>query len=127
MCDGKLLTHADRPSTITVYSDKMGTIPATHFHKYCQNSRKGCQFTQYYGYFTLGEGSETHYDNWHTLPFFILTSMTAFETRLLECQDAEFLIGQITYNQNSDIYNYVHKYNSTTGSINPKDNLKKGS
>lgn len=92
-CGGELLTRVDRPSTITVYSETMGTVPVTHFHKYCQRSRKGCQFTQFYGYYTKS--------NWHTLPFFISTSMTAIET--------------VFY-----IYNYMHKYSGAVLSTSPK-------
>ena len=35
-CGGKLLLHSDRPCSITLYTD-MGTVPATHYRKYCQN------------------------------------------------------------------------------------------
>ncbi len=111
ICGGKLLIRADRPSSVTLYSETMGTVPATHFHKYCQNSKKGCQFIQHYGYYSKGGESESFYeDEWHTLPFFVSTCMTAFDTKFLERLDAEILIGQITYNQSCDIYNYMHKY-----------------
>ena len=50
LCNGKLLVRSDRPSYMTLYSNEMGTIPATHFRKFCQNYRKGCPFTQYYGH-----------------------------------------------------------------------------
>lgn len=114
LCGGTLLTRVDRPSRVTIYSETMGTVPATHFYKYCQNSRKGCSFTQHYSYSTEGEGSESMYDeDWQTLPFFVSTHKTAFEMQFLKRLDAEILIGQITYNQSCDIYNYMHRYGAS--------------
>ena len=49
-CGGKLLLRSDRPSRMTLYTDSMGTVPGTHYHKYCSNYRKGCKLTQFYGY-----------------------------------------------------------------------------
>ena len=49
-CGGKMLVRSDRPSFMTLYTDNMGTVPATPFRKYCQNYRKGCTFTQHYSY-----------------------------------------------------------------------------
>ena len=110
-CDGKLLVRADRPSRVTIYTETMGTVPGTHFHKYCQNSRKGCSFAQHYSYSTNGEESETIYDeDWQMLPYFVSTHQTAFEMQLLKRLDADILIGQMTYNQSCDMYNYVHRY-----------------
>ena len=69
-CGGKLLLRGDRPSRMTLYTESMGTVSATHFHKY-HNSRKGCHFIQFYGYSKSGTGS-MHYDaNWMMLPYFI--------------------------------------------------------
>ena len=111
LCNGKLLVRSDRPSYMTLYSNEMGTIPATHFRKFCQNYRKGCPFTQYYGYCTQGGTSSIMYDsNWDELPYFISTSMTAFATSFMEQFDADLLLGQIAYKQKADIYNYYHKY-----------------
>lgn len=38
----------DRPSPVVVYHDTMGSVPGSHYHKYCSN--KKCVFTQYFGY-----------------------------------------------------------------------------
>ena len=111
LCGGKLLVRSDRPSFISVYSDEMGTVPGTHFRKYCQNTRKKCPFVQYYGYHKLGESTDAIYDeDWEELLYFISSSMTAFTSSFLHNFDGEILIGQITYKQKSDIYNYQHKY-----------------
>lgn len=112
LCGGKLLVRSDRPSFLTVYTEQMGTMPATQFRKYCQNNRKGCSFTQHYGYYVIGgDDSVLHIDdNWHELPYFVSTAMTAFETSFLDRFEAELLLGQITYKQKCDIYNYMHKY-----------------
>ena len=75
LCGGKLLVRVDRPSSMTVYTDDMGTVNATPFHKYCQNSRKQCHFTQYYGFtrtVTAETSSLTRIGNntsiWYPLP-----------------------------------------------------------
>lgn len=40
LCGGKLLLRADRPSKVTLYTEHLGTVPATHYHKYCQKHRR---------------------------------------------------------------------------------------
>lgn len=112
-CGGKLLTRSDRPSSVVVYSETMGTVPGTHFHKYCQNIRKGCQFIQHYGYYTKGGTSDSYYnEDWYTMKFFKSTNKTVFEMQVLRRLDAEILIGQITYHQSSNTYNCVHQYDT---------------
>ena len=37
LCDGKLLLRQDRSSRITVYTESMGTVVGSHYHKFCQN------------------------------------------------------------------------------------------
>lgn len=37
LCFGKLLLQNDRPSRMTHYTESLGTVPATHYHKYCHN------------------------------------------------------------------------------------------
>ena len=32
-CGGKLLLRADRPSRLSLYTESLGTVPATHYHK----------------------------------------------------------------------------------------------
>lgn len=49
-------------------------------------------------------------NNWAELPYFISTSKTGFSTTLLEKFDAELLLGQLSYKQKADIYNFYHKY-----------------
>lgn len=115
-CGGKLLVRSDRPSSLTLYTDEMGTVLATQFRKYCQNSRKGCSFTQHYSYHSTSDDNTTEvvYDvNWADLPYFVSSNKTAFATKFLERFDAEILLGQISYKQKSDIYNYYNKYEQT--------------
>ncbi len=45
---------------------------------------------------------------------FMSTNMTVFETKMLQSLNAEILLGQLTYRQKSDIYNYCHGYDSST-------------
>ena len=57
LCGGKLLLRGDKPSRMTLYTESIGSVPATHFHKFCHNSRKGCHFVQFYGYFKSDSGT----------------------------------------------------------------------
>lgn len=71
-CGGDLLVRADRPSFLTGYTTSLGTIPFTHFRKYCSKAKKGCSFTQHYGFHSFGE--DTEYDkDWFALPYFVAT------------------------------------------------------
>lgn len=53
-CQTPLSLRSDRPSRIVIYDDRLGTLPGTHYHKYCRKPR--CQVHQYYGYHTRGDG-----------------------------------------------------------------------
>ena len=44
------------------------------------------------------------------MPYFVSSRETGFEMSLLEKFDAELLLGQVSYNQRADIYNYYHGY-----------------
>lgn len=114
-CGGKLRVRRDRPTHLTLYTDDMGTVPATHFRKSCSNSHKGCTFTQHYGFHYFNEEHSTTAiadDDWAELPYFISTSKTGFSMAFLERFDAELLLGQVSYKQKSDIYNF-YKYEKT--------------
>lgn len=110
-CGGTLLVRADRPSFMTIYTDDMGTVHGTHFRKYCQNSRKKCHFTQHYGFHTEGDHGDMLYDpDWDSLPYFVSTAKTAFSLSFLDRFEAELLLGQVSFNQKSAIYNYYNNY-----------------
>lgn len=106
-CGAKLHIRGDRGSKVTVYDDRFGTLPGTHYVKYC---RKGsCSFQQHYGYFTRGNSKEVKYDeDWSSAPYFMSTRETAISMDLLHRLDTEILVGQISYKQRADIYNDVH-------------------
>lgn len=112
-CGATLLVRGDRPSKITVYTETYGTVLGTHYRKFCSNFRKGCSFSQHYGYSASTDGSHSAYDsdfNWSSHQYFVSTSETAFEMKLLTKYDAEMLLGQISYSQKADIYNCHHGY-----------------
>ena len=113
LCGGKLLLRSDRPSRMTLYTESLGTVPATHFHKYCHNCRKGCKFVQFYGYYNSGGGNMQYSDTWMTLPYFLSTQEMGFEMAMLKQFDVELLIGQISYKQKADIYNVAKGYDNT--------------
>lgn len=96
---------------ITIYTEEYGTVVGTHYHKYCQKFRKGCNFRQYYGYSSEGNQSLIFYDTqWAEQKYFVSSSETAFEVDMLRKFDSEILIGQISYNQKAEIYNYFNVY-----------------
>ena len=112
-CAGKLLVRGDRPSFPVVYNEDIGTVLGTHFRKYCENQSKGCHFVQHYGFYTTdGIDGIIYDDNYYTLPYFMSTSMTAFQTTILKGFTAQMLIGQLSYKQKAEIYNYCHGYES---------------
>lgn len=112
-CGGKLSLRGDRPSQISLYTQILGTVPATHFHKHCRNSHKGCKYVQYYGYHKLQGGKLTYNSSWMTLPYFISSQETGFELAMLKNFDVELLVGQVSYQQKADIYNIINGYDMT--------------
>ena len=113
VCGGKLLLRSGRTSRMTLYTDTLGTVSATHFHKYCCNSCKGCKVIQFYGYYKSGSGGTYYNDNWKSLPYFLSSQETGFEMSMLQRFDSELLIGQISYKQKADIYNVSKGYDTT--------------
>ena len=110
-CDGKLLIRGDRASHLVVYTETFGTVIGTHYHKYCNQLR--CNYRQYYGYHKFGDQLVVYYDSdWAKLEYFVSTSETAIEMRILRKFDAELLLGHVSYKQKADIYNYQNNYDT---------------
>ena len=106
-CGSTLYTRSDRSSRVTIYSDTLGTVPATHYTKYCR--KQGCSYQQHCGFSTQGNSSVISYDpDWRSLPYFMSSRETAFAVDMLQRLDVEVLLGQISYKQRADIYNEVH-------------------
>ena len=110
LCGSKLMLRKNRPSPVVIYDDKMGTIPGSHFHKYCTN--QACGLTQYYGYYTTGGiSSQVIFDlEWETLPHFVSSHESVFSMDVLRRFNAEIILGQLSFKQCADVYNFVHKY-----------------
>ena len=109
VCGSKLYIQEDRVSAVTLYDDKLGTMPASHFTKYCR--KKGCSYAQCYGFSTQGNSSDVvHvYDkDWSAMPYFMSSRETAFSLDMLRRLDCEILHGQISYKQRAEIYNDIH-------------------
>jgi hypothetical protein len=114
LCNSKLLLKSNRPSRITLYTRNLGTVPATHYHKYCSKYRQGCKYVQYYGYAKSGSDGGAIYDaDWMSLTYFISSQETGFELLMIKNFDAELLIGQMSYKQKADIYNVTNGYDVT--------------
>ena len=110
-CNSTLSTRTDRPRHLTLYTTKLGTVRATHYHKLCTNRK--CKTIQHYGYTTTSGTNSLYYDeDYLSLPYFIASQETAFEMDFLQKFDAELLIGQISYSQKAEIYNYQYEYPS---------------
>ena len=111
LCGTNLKLRRDRVAPIIVYDDIMGSVPGSHFHKYCSNPACGC--TQYYGYHTTGGNqcsSQVFFnDNWEVLPYFVSSRETAFSMTTLHRFHSEILLGQLSFKQCADIYNLMHK------------------
>lgn len=84
LCGQALTLQKDRPASIVVYDDNLGTVPGSHFHKTCSN--KLCTLTHYYGYYTTrSESSQLfHNTNWKDHSYFASSSLTAFAMRMLK-------------------------------------------
>ena len=54
-CGASLCIRKDRPSRVIIYTDSDGTLPATHYRKYCSKYRSGCGFVQYYNFYSQGQ------------------------------------------------------------------------
>ena len=72
VCNSSLIVRSDKPSSIVIYDDNLGTVPATHY--------------------TLSDSLVHYNDNCTDLSYFISTRETAIATSLLKRLDAEVLI-----------------------------------
>jgi len=96
ICKSRLYIRADRKCSVTIYDDRLGTLPATHFTKYCR--KQGCSYQQHYSYSTQGASSEVTYDSdWKSLPYFMSSRETAFSVDMLQRLDTEIVLGQLSY------------------------------
>ena len=107
LCGDSLRVKSDRPSQVVLYSNSRGTLKGTHFRKMCKSVE--CSFVQHYGHYSTGDDSILFDEDWRDHEWFLSTRETAFEMSLLKNFDAELLIGQISYHQKADIYNYQHE------------------
>lgn len=110
VCESNLKLRKDRPSPVVIYHDDMGTIPGSHYHKYCTNP--SCGFVQYYGYYTTGHGmfGVLFNTNWESLPYFVSSRETVLSMRLLQRFNANIVISQLSFKQCADVYNFLHDY-----------------
>ena len=109
-CGRQLQLRKDRHAPVVIYDTKYGTIPGAHFHKFCPS--RTCSFTQYYGYYST-ENRIMFNAEWRSLPYFISSRDTAFSLDILTQLDANIMIGQISFKQQADIYNYTHSYHTS--------------
>lgn len=106
-CGTKLQIRKDRPASVVVYDEQMGTIPGSHYHKICCN--RLCGATQFYGYTSSGHSTEIHFNrDWESLPYFVSSRESVFSIKLLRQFDSEILIGQMSFQQCAEAYNYLH-------------------
>ena len=113
LCGCQLQLRKDRYAPVVIYDDKFGTIPGVRFHKFCP--QKSCSLTQHYGYYST-EDQVIFNADWASLPYFVSSRETCFSLEILRKLDAYALIGQISFKQQADIYNYLHQDKTVTGS-----------
>ena len=106
MCSSNLLVRKDRPSSVVVYDDHMGSVLGTHYHKYCSNRACGC--TQFYGYHAV-QGVNLFDPNWESLTYFVSSRETAFSMHLMKRFTSQILLGQMSFKQCADVYNHLHQ------------------
>ncbi len=107
ICESKLQIRKDRPANVIIYDDVMGAVDGTHYHKTCSN--RSCGLTQFYGYTTAGKSLDVHFDaNWESLQFFVSSRETAFSITQLNRCDSQIIIGQMSFKQCAEAYNYFH-------------------
>ena len=115
-CGSSLRLRKDRPASVIVYDNNMGTLPGSHFHKCCTSPK--CSCTQYYGFYTTG-GEVVFNSDWATLPYFVSSRETVYSMDLLHHFNAEIIIGQLSFKQCADVYNFLHGYNTSASSTSP--------
>ena len=96
-----------RISEVVVYDETKGTFLASKIPKVCTS--KKCHFTQYYGYYTVGN-SKFFDEDWKKNEFFLSTSKTAFTMDVLKKLEIEIHLGKLSFKEKAEIYNDVHGY-----------------
>ena len=99
------MLRKDRLSPVVIYDDNMSTIPGSRFHKYYTN--QACGLTQYYWLLY----SQVIFDlEWESLSYSVSSHESVFSMDVLRCFNAEIVLGQLSFKQCADIYNFMHKY-----------------
>jgi len=76
-CNSKLVLQKDQPAQVIIYDDINGSMPGSHYLKYCKN--RSCGFSQYYGYYTNGGSSNVYYNSdWISLTYFVSSRETVY-------------------------------------------------
>ena len=114
-CGSRLQLRKDRPASVVVYDEHLGTVPGSHYHKTCSN--RLCGATQFYGYTTSGaDSNQVHFNsNWESLPYLVSSRESVFSIKLLRQFDSEILIGQMSFKQCAEAYNYLHTLSPRQG------------
>ena len=89
----------------------------------CTN--KNCQFTQHYGYYTVGSKKFFDEDWWHN-EFLVTSARTVFSIDLLKKFEIEILIAKMSFKEKAEIYNAANGYHTTVTTSN-EGMIKEGS
>ena len=114
LCGLNLRLRKDRPASVIVYDKDIGTLPGSQFHKCCTNPT--CGFTQYYGFYMIGGSVSdvTFNPDWASLPYFVSSRENVFSIHLLKQFNAEIVIGQLSFKQCADVYNFLDEYTNNS-------------
>ena len=123
LCKKSLYVKTCRISEVVVYDETKGTFLASKIPKVCTN--KNCQFTQHYGYYTIGSKKFCDEDWWHN-EFLVTSARTVFSIDLLKKFEIEVLIAKMSFKEKAEIYNASNGYHTTVTTSN-KGMIKEGS
>ena len=107
LCKRKLSAKPTRSVNVIIYHEKKGTFMGCRIPKVCSNRQ--CNFTQHYGYYTIGD-NKFFDEDWNEHEYFVCSRKTVFDMMLLSKFEYEILLGKISFKEKADIYNAVNGY-----------------
>ena len=99
----KKISSRNRPSFPIVYTTQ-GTFVAASFSGQCLTCRK----KYYVSYSESENGVQQFYSLDETAKYFMHTSQTAFEVRLLKQLSAQLALALVTFESQAEVYNALH-------------------
>jgi hypothetical protein len=109
---GKNLVLDEEWKPVVVYHVTRGTFLGCRLTKRCNR----CKIYEHYGY-TSKNGQKTYHSDFGEREFLLSTEDTAIDVNMLRYTREEFVQGAMPFNLKADVYNSVHGYAYTCGSL----------